>query len=123
MIVLIIILLIVGAPVKPMRFIAESSVKLAIGVLCLFFLNIFGGAIGLHIPINVFTVVISGFLGLFGVASLAAIHLFILSCSPFDCSFLQSTDEIGKHPKLLHIKVDLRDEMKNISLKVSKLFV
>ncbi|HLR79536.1 MAG TPA: pro-sigmaK processing inhibitor BofA family protein [Bacillota bacterium] len=79
MIVLIIILLIVGAPVKPMRFIAESSVKLAIGVLCLFFLNIFGGAIGLHIPINVFTVVISGFLGLFGVASLAAIHLFILS--------------------------------------------
>src|SRR5699024_3022556 len=110
---------IVGAPVKPMRFIAESSVKLAIGVLCLFFLNIFGGAIGLHIPINVFTVVISGFLGLFGVASLAAIHLFILSCSPFDCNFLQSTDEIGKHPKLLHIKVDLREDRKSTRLNSS----
>ncbi|HEX6593287.1 MAG TPA: pro-sigmaK processing inhibitor BofA family protein [Bacillota bacterium] len=79
MVVLIIILLIVGAPVKPMRFIAQSTVKLGIGVLFLFFLNVFGGAIGLHIPINVFTVIISGFLGLFGVASLAAIHLLIIS--------------------------------------------
>lgn len=78
MIGLIILLLIVGAPVKPLRFIANTTVKLGIGVLLLFFLNIFGGAIGLHVPINLFTVGVSGFLGLFGVASLAAIHLFII---------------------------------------------
>lgn len=74
---LIIILLFVGAPVKPMRFIGQGIVKLGIGVLFLFFLNVFGGAIGLHVPINLFTVFISGFLGIFGVASLAAIHMFI----------------------------------------------
>ncbi|MEN1966486.1 pro-sigmaK processing inhibitor BofA family protein [Lentibacillus sp. N15] len=78
MVALIIVLLIVGAPAKPMRFIAHSIVKLGIGVLFLFFFNVFGGAVGLHIPINLFTTIISGFLGLFGVASLAAIQLFII---------------------------------------------
>lgn len=78
MVGLIILLLFVGAPVKPLRFIANSTVKLGIGILFLFFLNVFGGAIGLHVPINLFTVVVSGFLGVFGVASLAAIHLFII---------------------------------------------
>jgi inhibitor of the pro-sigma K processing machinery len=78
MVALIILLLIVGAPVKPMRFIGHTTIKLGIGILFLFFVNVFGGAIGLHIPINIFTVVVSGFLGLFGVGSLAAIHLFII---------------------------------------------
>ena len=78
MVALIVLLLLVGAPAKPMRFIAQSTVKLGIGVLLLFFFNVFGGAIGLHIPINLFTVFISGFLGVFGMASLAAIQLFII---------------------------------------------
>lgn len=78
MVALIVLLLVVGAPAKPMRFMTQGVVKLGIGVLFLFFLNVFGGAIGLHIPINLFTVFISGFLGLFGVASLAAIQLFIV---------------------------------------------
>ncbi|MUV37997.1 Sigma-K factor-processing regulatory protein BofA [Lentibacillus sp. JNUCC-1] len=72
------LLLFVGAPVKPMRMVAQGTIKLGIGVLFLFFFNVFGGAFGLHIPINLFTSVISGFLGLFGVASLAAIHLFVI---------------------------------------------
>ncbi|WP_174615318.1 pro-sigmaK processing inhibitor BofA family protein [Virgibacillus ihumii] len=75
---LIVILLFVGAPVKPMRFIAHSTIKLGIGILFLFFFNVFGGAIGLHIPINLFTAAVSGFLGLFGLGSLAAIHLILL---------------------------------------------
>lgn len=78
MIVLIILLLIIGAPVKPTRFIAQSTVKLGIGMLFLFFFNVFGGAIGLHIPINLFTIIVSGFLGLFGVLSLAAIQIFVI---------------------------------------------
>ncbi|MEW9675330.1 pro-sigmaK processing inhibitor BofA family protein [Lentibacillus sp. L22] len=79
MVALIVILLIIGAPAKPMRFIAHSIVKLGIGILFLFFFNVFGSGFGLHIPINLFTTIISGFLGLFGVASLAAIQLFIIS--------------------------------------------
>ncbi|GEN89358.1 pro-sigmaK processing inhibitor BofA family protein [Oceanobacillus sp. FSL W8-0428] len=75
---LIILLFIVGAPVKPMKYIGKATIRLGIGALLLFFLNVFGGAIGLHIPINLFTVLVSGFLGVFGVGSLAAIHLFIL---------------------------------------------
>lgn len=78
MVSLIVLLLFIGAPIKPTRFIAQSIVKLGIGILFLFFFNIFGGAIGLHIPINLFTVVVSGFLGLFGMASLLAIHIFII---------------------------------------------
>ncbi|WP_152657423.1 pro-sigmaK processing inhibitor BofA family protein [Oceanobacillus sp. CFH 90083] len=75
---LIILLFIVGAPVKPMKHIGKAIMKLGIGVLLLFFLNVLGGSVGLHIPINLFTVLVSGFLGIFGVGSLAAIHLFIL---------------------------------------------
>ncbi|SHG71014.1 pro-sigmaK processing inhibitor BofA family protein [Ornithinibacillus halophilus] len=78
MIGLIIVLVFVGAPAKPMRVIGQGTVRIAIGVLFLFFFNIIAGSFGLHIPINVFTVIISGFLGLFGIASLAAIHLIIL---------------------------------------------
>lgn len=78
MVALIVVLLVVGAPVKPMRFITHSVVKMGIGILFLFFFNVFGGAIGLHIPINLFTTVVSGFLGVLGVVSLAAIHLFII---------------------------------------------
>ncbi len=61
-----------------MKFIGQATVKLGIGILILFFFNVFGGMLGLHIPINLFTAVVSGFLGLFGLASLTAIHLFIL---------------------------------------------
>jgi len=62
-----------------MHLIGQSMVKVAIGLLLLFFINLFGGWIGLHVPINLFTVIVSGFLGLFGIVSLTAIHLLILS--------------------------------------------
>lgn len=78
MIGLIIILLFIGAPIRPMRLITSSFVKIGIGVLFLFFFNVFGATIGLHIPINLFTVAISGFLGIFGVSSLAAIQIFLI---------------------------------------------
>lgn len=78
MVSLIILLLFIGAPIKPTRFIAQSTVKLGIGILFLFFFNVFAGAIGLHIPINLFTVIVSGFLGLSGLVSLAAIQIFLI---------------------------------------------
>jgi len=78
MIVLIVILLLAGAPIKPVRFAGQAMVKLGIGAMLLFFFNVFGGSLGLYIPINLFTTVVSGFLGVFGLASLAAIHFFLL---------------------------------------------
>lgn len=78
MVLLIIVLLFVGAPVKPVRFAGQAVARLGIGILLLFFFNVFGGAIGLHIPINLFTTAVTGFLGVFGIASLAAIHIFVI---------------------------------------------
>lgn len=68
----------IRAPYKVTRFISQGAIRVTIGVLILFFINVFGGAIGLHIPINVFTVLVSSILGLFGVISLASIHWFFI---------------------------------------------
>nr|WP_209125769.1 pro-sigmaK processing inhibitor BofA family protein [Alkalihalobacillus sp. BA299] len=75
---LIFFLLIVGAPIKPLRFVGQAAVKLMIGALFLFFLNAFGSLIGYHIPINMVTASVSGFLGIPGVVLLIAIEQFIL---------------------------------------------
>jgi len=78
MIVLIVVLLFVGAPIKPVRLAGQAMVRVGIGVMLLFFFNVFGGTLGLYIPINLFTTLVSGFLGIFGIVSLAAIHFFLI---------------------------------------------
>ncbi len=77
MIAIITLLLMIGAPLRSMKLIGQASVKLVIGALLLFFLNVFGANFGIHVPINLFTALISGLLGIFGIASLVAIHVFI----------------------------------------------
>lgn len=77
-VILISLLLVAGAPLNPMKWLANGAVKVVIGVLLLFFVNVFGASIGLHVPINVFTAIISGFLGIPGLASLVALQLFVL---------------------------------------------
>lgn len=66
-----------GIPLQVVRFTGKLFIRITLGVLCLFFLNIFGAQLGLHIPINAFTALIAGILGLPGLASLTAIHVFI----------------------------------------------
>ena len=75
---LVVLLLVVGAPVKSIRFIGRATIKIAIGVLFLFFFNVFGGYIGLHIPINVFTVSVSSVLGVIGIVALACMQILFL---------------------------------------------
>ena len=75
---LVILLFFMNVPVKPVQWLSQLIVRMAIGVLLLFFANVLGGYIGLHIPINLFTVSISTILGILGVLSLAAIQIFIL---------------------------------------------
>lgn len=74
----IILLLFVGAPIKPIRFFGQVVVKVVIGVLLLFFLNAFGALVGYHIPFNFATIAISSFLGVPGLVLLVAIDYFIL---------------------------------------------
>lgn len=75
---LIFLLLLVGAPLKPIRLVGGAVVKLLIGVLFLFFLNTFGQSINLHIPINLVTASVSGFLGIPGLCLLVAIKYMFL---------------------------------------------
>ncbi|MCA0989652.1 pro-sigmaK processing inhibitor BofA family protein [Guptibacillus algicola] len=75
----IVLLLFIGAPLKPMRWIGHGLIKLAIGALLLFFLNTFGTPFDLHVPINFGTAAISGFLGLPGLVALACIQLIIIA--------------------------------------------
>lgn len=76
---MILLLLFIGAPVKPIRLIGGALVRLLIGALFLFFLNLLGTSIHLHIPINLVTTAVSGFLGLPGLAALVAIQYMFLS--------------------------------------------
>ncbi len=75
---LILILLFSGAPIKPVRFVGQAMVKLLIGALFLFFLNIAGNRFGIHVPINFATSTVSGFLGIPGLIALVAIQKWII---------------------------------------------
>jgi len=76
--VFIILLLFFGTPLKPIQFIGQGVMKILIGALLLFFLNTLGNQFGIHVPINLITSVISGFLGIPGIAALTVIQLYII---------------------------------------------
>jgi inhibitor of the pro-sigma K processing machinery len=75
---LILLLLIIGTPIKPIKFLGQGVIKVLIGALLLFFLNAFGNQFGLHIPINFFTSAISGLLGIPGLVALVVIQTWVL---------------------------------------------
>jgi len=75
---LIVLLLMMGTPLKPIRTVGQGLIKILIGALFLFFLNAFGNQFNIHVPINLMTSAISGFLGLPGLAALVAVQLWIL---------------------------------------------
>jgi inhibitor of the pro-sigma K processing machinery len=75
---LILILLFSGASSKPARFVGRAAIKLVIGSLFLFFLNVAGNRYGIHVPINFATSAISGFLGIPGLFALVAIQQWVI---------------------------------------------
>jgi inhibitor of the pro-sigma K processing machinery len=77
-VVLVLLLLLIGAPVKPIKYIGQGMVKLIIGALLLFFLNTLGNQYGVHVPINLITSAISGFLGIPGLVALVAVQTWII---------------------------------------------
>ena len=77
-VVLILLLLFLGASFKPVRFVGNLLIKFVIGAMLLFFLNAFGGTVGLHVPINLTTAGIAGFLGFPVLMALAAIQYWVL---------------------------------------------
>ncbi|MBU9721522.1 MULTISPECIES: pro-sigmaK processing inhibitor BofA family protein [Bacillaceae] len=75
---LIFLLLILGAPMKPLRWFGQGAIRLLIGALLLFFLNTFGMLIDYSLPINVFTAAVSGFLGIPGIIALIFIDTLLI---------------------------------------------
>ncbi len=75
---LILLILFMGAPLKPVRFIGQGIIKVLIGALFLFFLNAFGTQFGINVPINIVTASVSGLLGIPGLCALVAIETWIL---------------------------------------------
>lgn len=74
----ILLLLVVGAPFKPFRFLGQAAVKFLIGMLVLFLLNAVGAHFAFRLPINAVTAFIAGFLGVPGIVALAVIKYAIL---------------------------------------------
>lgn len=75
---LIVVLLVAGAPLKTGKLFGQAAIKLVIGAVLLFLLNTMGNHYGIHIPINLFTTAVSGFLGVPGLAALVAVDLFVI---------------------------------------------
>ncbi|MFC4182697.1 pro-sigmaK processing inhibitor BofA family protein [Saccharococcus thermophilus] len=72
------VLLLVGARLKAVRFIGYGAIRLIIGALALFVINVIGGNFHIHIPINFVTSFICGFLGVPGAAALIIIDKYIV---------------------------------------------
>ncbi|PFK43785.1 transcriptional regulator [Bacillus cereus] len=75
---LVFILLIFGASTKPLRFIGKLFVKVMVGVVLLFAVNVVGTYFGFHIPINLGTASVSSVLGIPGICALVIIKLYIM---------------------------------------------
>jgi inhibitor of the pro-sigma K processing machinery len=76
---LILILLFVGAPIRPLRWVGKISIRIIVGALLLFLVNAFGTSLDIHIPINFFTSSVSGILGIPGLAALIIIKTMIIA--------------------------------------------
>ncbi|MDQ0233570.1 pro-sigmaK processing inhibitor BofA family protein [Metabacillus malikii] len=75
---LVLILLFVGAPLRPLKLVGQLLIKVVIGALLLFFVNAFGTSLDIHIPINFITASISGILGIPGLIALIIIKTIII---------------------------------------------
>lgn len=61
----------------PLKVIFKLILNIIIGLVILLFINAYGGPIGLYIPFNIVTALITGFLGIPGVVLLIIIHYII----------------------------------------------
>ena len=75
---MIFLLLIVGAPLKPIKWVGKGAIRLLIGALMLYFLNVFGNIIEYSLPINFFTAGVTGFLGIPGLITLILTDLLFI---------------------------------------------
>ena len=67
-----------GVSPKPVRWIGLTAIKFIAGAILLVGVNLVGGSLGIHIPVNLVTTGVSGILGIPGIAALIVIKRFII---------------------------------------------
>lgn len=75
---LFVIIVLFGKTSAFLRLIGHVFVKIAIGAILLFLLNVIGSNFDIHVPINLVTATVSGFLGIPGVLALTIIDIWIV---------------------------------------------
>lgn len=68
---------IASASLKPIKWLGSGAVRILIGAIALFVINLFGNLAGIHMPINLFT---SSVAGILVYQALLCSSLFITSC-------------------------------------------
>ncbi|MCF6095244.1 pro-sigmaK processing inhibitor BofA family protein [Microaerobacter geothermalis] len=63
---------------RPLKILGYGVIQLMVGAIMLFFVNLFGQLFNFSIPINPITALITGLLGIPGLATLVLIKLFII---------------------------------------------
>ena len=63
---------------KPLVWMGKGMLSTAVGALVLFVLNMLGQYVQFHIPINLITAFITGFLGVPGIAYLVAVKIIFI---------------------------------------------
>lgn len=58
----------------PLKKILKLLLNIAVGLVMILLVNVFGESIGLHIPFNIITAIVSGSLGIPGVIALIVIN-------------------------------------------------
>ncbi len=71
------ILLLVPRSGTGLRWVARAGIQIVLGALLLFLLNTVGSLFQFHLPINLFTSAVVGFLGLPGLGALVVIQWFV----------------------------------------------
>ncbi|MCO7177198.1 pro-sigmaK processing inhibitor BofA family protein [Sporolactobacillus kofuensis] len=70
---LFIVVISIGTSFHPVKWIGKLVIRLVVGAVLLFFLNVIGESFSMHIPINLATTTVSGLLGIPGIAALIVI--------------------------------------------------
>lgn len=68
-------ILLIRMLLMPMKWIIKLALHSGCGFLCLWLLNTVSGFTGVYLPVNAVTVLVSGFLGLPGIALIALLEL------------------------------------------------
>lgn len=77
MIAALVFIVLIAFRINPFKWVGKIGIKLVIGTIMLFLFNLFAQSFTWHLPINLITAAITGFLGIPGLAALIIMKFFV----------------------------------------------